>query len=179
MKKILLRYLSASALILTSLFCFQAGDANTLPEEKIKAAYVYNFLKFTYWPEIQRETFNLCVLGENSVTESLENIAGKTVKGRLIVIQRVSVSNRNILNGKCDAIFATNIDRSTLRQLIEIVGDKSILLISDLPYAFDEMADIQIFTTPNRVAFKINMSQAKKRNILFSSQMLKLAYVVR
>ena len=55
-------------------------------EYQIKAAFIYNFLKFVDWPRDAlpdgSETINICVLRDDPFADALESIKGKTVKFR-------------------------------------------------------------------------------------------------
>ena len=65
-----------------------AGEEISL--EKLKAAYVYNFLKFTTWPEVNgRETpLQLCLgNADASLQHAFASLQGQQVNGRTIVVR--------------------------------------------------------------------------------------------
>ena len=70
-------------------------------EYQIKAAYLYNFLKYVDWPEPVNRTFMICVAGQNpfgSVLDALTNnerVRGNPVKTELILG----------FEPRCDVIF--------------------------------------------------------------------------
>lgn len=142
-------------------------------EERIKAAFVYRFTQYTKWPKPLGDTLYLCVYGDTEVTESVKEYAGRTVQGRKLEI--IHLSNTVEQPKECHAVFVGSDDRTFLREISEFNGSKPVLLISDIPGALDENIDIALSTEPNRIAFSINLTQAKKRHFSFSGQMLKLA----
>src|ERR1700704_2970715 len=81
----------AGAVFLLGLLCASAAPAQNLTEPSLKAAFVYNFAKFTEWPSDAlpaTASFTACVLGDGPVMDALE----RTVKGRLLSGRSVSVS---------------------------------------------------------------------------------------
>ena len=45
------------------------AQADELPEYRLKAAFVYNFIAFTDWPADVAPTLNLCIVGADRETE--------------------------------------------------------------------------------------------------------------
>ena len=63
-------------------------------EYLVKAAFLYNFAKFTVWPATafaNRETpLRLCLLGKDPFQGALDSLAGKTVRKRKLEIHRLA-----------------------------------------------------------------------------------------
>lgn len=81
-------------LILTFLFiCIPALAQDALPEYQVKAAYLFNFLKFVEWPEDafpdQLAPIVIGISGDDPFGNALPQvIIGKTVQGRDLVIHK-------------------------------------------------------------------------------------------
>ncbi|WP_163338675.1 YfiR family protein [Desulfopila sp. IMCC35008] len=165
------------ASLLAAMLCLQPVRAGTVVEEDLKAAFVYRFTQYTKWPISPEKEFRLCLYGSTEVTKAIEQLSGRLIQGSPLSITRPS--SGNIPEGKCHAAFLGVEDRNQLRSLVQSRADQPILLISDMPGAFDERIDIALFTEPNRVSFSINRTQAHDRMLTFSSQMLKLANKIR
>lgn len=76
--------------------------ASATNEDKIKAAYIYNFLKFVTWPDTSfadaKSPLRVCVAGEGTVPDLIKTlIAGKEVKGRTVEVQNASSSGCHLL----------------------------------------------------------------------------------
>ena len=67
------------------------ASAQDVTESALKAAFIYNFAKFTEWPAdvlSGAEPFVLCVLGDSTVSDALE----RTVKARVLAGHSLTVS---------------------------------------------------------------------------------------
>ncbi len=67
------------------------ASAQDVTEPALKAAFIYNFAKFTEWPADvmpAAEPFVMCVLGDAAVGDALE----RAVKGRELAGRRMTVS---------------------------------------------------------------------------------------
>ena len=91
----------------------------TAREYKIKAAFLYNFAKFTEWPEDQFEDpaapLRVCVLGQDPFGEQLYSIAGKNVRGR-----QVAISSLSHLEGTdlCHLLFISVSEAMNLKRMV-------------------------------------------------------------
>lgn len=164
-------------LLLAVLLLLQPVMAATVVEEDLKAAFVYRFTQYTKWPMLPDKEFRLCLYGSTEVTKAIEQLSGRLIQGTPLSVTRPS--SGTIPEGQCNAAFLGVEDRNELRTLVRSRADQPILLISDMPGAFDESIDIALLTEPNRVSFSINRTQARDRMLTFSSQMLKLANKIR
>ena len=76
-------------------FLFAASSAVAQSEEGIRAAFIYNFAKFTEWPD---KTFasdstpiTIGFVGADSLADTFEkNVQGKNARGRDIAVKRLS-----------------------------------------------------------------------------------------
>src|SRR5207248_8271713 len=87
------RLFSLAALLSVACFYFQAphqASAQSLSsrEYEIKAAYLYNFIKYVVWPSYG-DTISIGVLGSDPFGPALAPLNGKTVKGRRLVIKHL------------------------------------------------------------------------------------------
>lgn len=170
----LLLFLFTAALMLSQP---AKGASITANEDGLKAAFVFRFAQFTTWLEPPGGEFRLCLFGNGKVMEMIERYSGRSLRGSTLTTIRPSANV--ISKDQCDVAFISILDRDTFRNLLNSRGDQSILLISDIPGAFEENIDIALSTEPNKISFSINLIQAKSRMFSFSGQMLKLAQRVR
>src|SRR2546427_13179053 len=95
--------------------CFQVphqASAQSLSsrEYEIKAAYLYNFVKYVDWPS-SGDTITIGVLGGNPFGSALASLNGKVVKGRRLVIKELeSVRDAQ----KCQILFVSSSEKSRL-----------------------------------------------------------------
>lgn len=149
-------------------------------EYAIKAACLFNFLRFVDWPAQalpdSSPTLTIGVLGKNPFGPALDTLNGKSVKGKTLVVRQVS-GIREIQS--CQVLFISASERDHLRQILEAVQGQSILTIGDVD-GFTRNGGIINFTTDeNKVRFEINPGAAERARLAVSSQLLKLAKIVK
>jgi hypothetical protein len=88
------RRCAAAVVVAAFMLCASAGGAQDVTESSLKAAFIYNFAKFTEWPQDilpVTATFTACVLGDSPIRDALERAAkGHQVMGRGIACRRSS-----------------------------------------------------------------------------------------
>ena len=89
-------------------------------EYKVKAVYLYNFIKFVDWPSESIENtdlpFRICVLGKNPFGDLLSPLEEKSAKGRsLVLASRDGVEEA----GDCHVLFISSSERRDLPRLIK------------------------------------------------------------
>ena len=167
----------ALLLILLSLAPATAtADNASHTEQRIKAAFLYNFSRFVVWPDTalrDRTEFSLCTLGNTLIEEQLDTLNGKTVHSKTLVIKRLN-KPEDTLN--CQLVFIGQTDRfdETLRMLKE----QPVLTVSDTPAFTEKGGMIQFKLVDNKVRFRINVDAARTAGLEISSKLLSLAISV-
>jgi hypothetical protein len=91
-------------------------------EPALKAAFLYNFVKFTDWPADAAPSdaaIRLCVLGDEAVGTALEQtVKNHQVDGHPLTMARVNVDGAL---RSCHLLYVTGLDRRRSMQLIERV----------------------------------------------------------
>ena len=149
-------------------------------EYLIKAAFLYNFIKFVDWPS---ESFkngaapvNLCVLGDDPFGEALDTIRNKRVKGRRLVIKRVRRVEQ--IEG-AHLLFISTSEKGRVKQILKSLADAPVLTISEMEGFGQNGGIINFITVDNKIQFEINSEKAQQHRLKISSQLLKLARIVR
>jgi len=170
------------ALILARLFCGPNASAESTQNKEylIKAAFLYNFIKFVDWPsesfKNEADPIKLYILGDDPFGEALETIGDKTVKGRRLVVKRVQRVEE--IEGT-HLLFISSSEKGRVKQILQSLRDSPVLTISEME-RFGQMGGIINFiTVEDKVRFEINPEQAEQNKLKISSQLLKLARIVR
>jgi hypothetical protein len=149
-------------------------------EYLIKAAFLYNFIKFVDWPS---ESFkndaapiNLCVLGDDPFGEALDTIRNKRVKGRRLVIKRVQRVEQ--IEG-VHLLFISASEKRRVKQILRSLTDAPVLTVSEMEGFGQQGGIINFITVDNKIQFEINSDEAQQHKLKISSQLLKLARIVR
>jgi hypothetical protein len=170
--------LFAMVMLFFALGCLAyADDAPT--EHQVKSAFLYNFAKFVEWPPgalgDERSSFNLCVLGGGeSFIGTRDLLAGKTVKGRKLVVKQVETP----ANAQdCHILFVSA--EETRGTSPELTGLKSAVLnVGEADDFIKRGGIINLVRVENKFRFEINRSAGERAGFRFSSQLLKLAIIV-
>lgn len=181
------RFPRRSLLIVTILACAIAIGATHAHaqlsidrEYQIKAAFLYNFAKFVEWPNgavpESGAPLPLCVLGDDPFGEALNSVEGKIVRGRRLVVRRLAAPPRP---GACDILFISSSEKERVPQILDALKGSSVLTVSDLDNFARLGGIIMLVVESNRVGFRINVDAAEAARLKISSQLLKLATVIR
>ena len=156
-----------------------AEEAPQGPSEyQVKAAFLYNFLKFVDWPATPAEQMGpieLCVLGKDPFGGALERVVdGKTVNGRPLTIRRIG----DIAAARsCHVLFVSASEAGRVREITKAVHTWSVLTVSEID-RFSERGGIVTFLMEGqRVRFRINPKAAASAGLKISSKLLQLAVV--
>ena len=156
------------------------AESLLLREYQIKAAFLYNFVKFVEWPDEAlpdpSAPIALCVLGEDPFGVALESINDKTVKGRQLMVKRfVGLQDLKV----CHILFISPSEEKDLAQILASLKNSSILTVGETE-GFTQFGGIISFTMEsNKIRFEINEDAAGRAGLKISSKLLNLAKVVR
>jgi hypothetical protein len=166
----------AGAVFSVVLLCTSAGRAQDVTESSLKAAFVYNFAKFTEWPPDvlpPTATFAACVLGDSPTRDALDRI----VKGRLLSGRTISVSEVQFGAGlrSCHLLYMSGVSRAQVTAVVVALRGVPVLTISDSDDFARGGGIAQMFVENGKIRFDINLDVAKEARLQLSSKLLALA----
>jgi hypothetical protein len=156
------------------------GQSASTSEYEIKAAFLFNFAKFVEWPEsVMGETngsFIIGILGRDPFDGALDQTIGdKTVKGKTIVIKRF----RHLVDLQyCHILFISESEKDNLQEILNRIGDESILTVGDMPDFAKNGGMIQLYTENDKVRFAIRLTATERANLKLSAKLLNLAKII-
>ena len=145
-------------------------------EAQLKAAFIYRFAQFTQWPPPPLREFNYCVAGDRELQEAMKAVALKPLAGLAARVHVLSSPNQA---GVCQLLVLGFSERSVLQLWQDGLVEEPVLVVGATAESFRAGAAIALVVEPNGMAFRINHTEAKRRGLVLSSQMLKLAREVR
>lgn len=153
-----------------------AVNAQSADIYQLKAALLYNFTKFTKWPNGSiNKSMAVCYFSE-LYKPGMERLSGKKISQLKISIKQIK--NINDVD-QCNLLFIDKSQREILNRLFIKVKGKPILTVSDISGFYDEGGMIEITVRDNRLRFLIDLEAVGGSDIVLSSQMLKLAVEVK
>jgi hypothetical protein len=176
------RLLLSTAAVACVLFAVPWSPAqNRKPTDyQVKAVYLYNFGRFVEWPArvtTGQDSFTICILGQDPFGPTLDaTLAGETIAGRAVSARRISKLQELV---DCRILFLSSADGDSLNKLIEAGGKHAVLTVSDMPDFASRGGMIQFVLEGKRVRFEVNLTAAQNAGLTLSSELLKVATVVR
>ena len=146
--------------------------SEALPEFRVKAAFVYNFIAFTEWPDTVGTTLSLCMYGQSPLNEEIDLLQGRRVKERQI-ITRKEVGIEDLKN--CQIVFIPNAAINNLPDILNTLSNEPILTIADIKDASSQGIAISMSAVKNKIRFEANLKAAQLAGLDISSKLLRLA----
>jgi hypothetical protein len=171
-----LRRVGALGLVLALAWPGSTWAQNAAADEaKVKAGFVFNFIKFTQWPPVrntQGVPLHLCTPGDAALPGALELLQGRAVAGRTVEVRRRVPAGEW---RQCDVMFLGEGDAAVLDGVLRQLGTAPVLTVGDLPGFVASGGMIGLRIESDRVRFDINLVPAQRAGLAFNSQMLQLA----
>lgn len=160
-------------LIVLCLLPVMRGSAeHVIPISDMRAAYLYNFVVFTEWPDTGRDAINICLLPSQATLVNVRLLASKQINGRSLRI--IEPSNRDA--GECQLLYiGQTMDPGTRQTLARLAGSP-VLTVGE---GSQTQAMIQMNVENKRLSFNVDLIQSRRANLTISSKLLRLAKTVR
>lgn len=166
-----LRHLLALVLMVGAALTLSLPVRATSREYEIKAAFVYNFLRFVQWPS-PANTMVVGVLGADPFEGGLRDFEAKPLAGKSINVKILT----NVKDAKnCNVVYVARSEQGELDKTLSALKGTPVLTISDIPQFADHGGAIALTIEQNRVRFIINTDTLKEGSMKASAQLLKLA----
>lgn len=169
-----MKRLLAASLLLAAAPPLVRPAAQDIPAEyRVKAAYLYNFVKFVEWPpEAATGPLVICVAGRNPFGTVLQDIvrneliAGRPIEARVILEP----------DDACDVVFVPQ--GATTGAYLRGAAGKPMLTVGESLTFLGQggIASFYINETGN-VRFEINPEAAERAKLRISSRLLQLARI--
>jgi hypothetical protein len=145
-----------------------SGEPNAI-EYEVKAAFLFNFLKFVDWPAAPDGPWVIGVVGAGSFTGILEDtVRGKTVKGFPVTVKRLP--GISAARG-CHIVFVP------MRVQAAFAPPPGVLTVGDDLHFLDAGGIVGFYLEEGKVRFEIQADAAKAAGLRVSAQLLKLGKI--
>ncbi len=179
-------------LLLLSVFTTGAESAETASREyQIKAAFLYNFLKFVEWPKDNapdgNEPIIISIIGQDIFKNAFVNLEQMDINGRKAVVTKFkgfeeagqkehSEPHPQIETiKKSHLLFICPSEKKYMEEILKSVQNKGILTVADTEGFLQAGGIINLLTEEQKVRFEVNISAAKQAEIEIRSKLLRLA----
>jgi len=180
-----IRRVAWAALMLLVAGLLQRGDGyaaerkiSAPTEYQVKAAFVYNFIKFVEWPlrgqggNVTEDTVRLCVLGDPPDKATFAALDGQEIMGKrlsLVFLQGPEESRG------CQVLFLPSTVSNKLPEVLEVLQGQPTLTIGDTEGYARRGVMINMYLDNKRVRFEINAETSGAAGLRISAKLLNLA----
>lgn len=163
------------------LMCWSAAvQADVTLEQRVKAAFLFNFAKFTSWPGEKLAggdaAIQFCVPEGDALIPALEEaLSGKTIDTHPLVLRQVS---RAETYRSCHVAYLGAQESEHLPPLLGTLAGSGVLTVYEGAGA-ERNGVVRFYLEDRKVRFEINEAAAERERLQLSSRLLGVASVVR
>lgn len=146
-------------------------------EYQIKAAFLYNFVKFVQWPTQAyagpASPIVIGVLGENVFDDELQ----KAIQDKIIAHHPLQFKKFDSVTEvtNCQVLFISASEKKRFPEILGALRGKSILTVGESSEFLQAGGVINFVIVDLKVRFQINNESARKVGLIISSDLLNLA----
>ena len=172
-------------LILVMLCGYAYSETEQEQEYKVKAAFLYNFIKFIEWPPTkltEEKTISIGIIGTNPFGKAFEPVLDKKIGENKIALKLFKSLEQSKLTSEqitdirnCHVLFICESEKKQFKEIIKIVKDHNVLTVGDTKGFLESGGVINFLIADQKVSFEINNYVAKQSKLNVRSQLLRLA----
>ncbi len=159
--------------ILINVFC-SVNSVAQVNRTKMVGAYVYNFSRYTFWPdEAKLDSFRILLITTNSelITEFNQFSKSQKTKNKPISL-RVQSTVPNYFHKSLNMIFLDQEKSALFAELNKRIEDKPILLVTD-NFIGKQLVMINIYDSPKQeLQFEVNKANVINHNLRIDPEIL-------
>ena len=161
-------------------------------EYQLKAAFLYNFIKFVDWPEKAADSnqVTIGIISKEPLVNLFEPLKDKKVKNKNVLIkqlpsfeeiQKLGGQNKKAADEqiesikKCHLLLICSSETVYIKDILGQLKDTNILTVGETENFLKEGGIINFVVEDKKVRFEINLDASDKAKLKISSQLLQLA----
>jgi len=152
------------------------ASAQDVTEPSLKAALVFNFARFTEWPDDvlpPESSFEACVFGPSPVGDALS----RTAKDHLLAGHRVTVTRiaRDGTFRSCHLLYVSSATNEDVARIAAAAKGIPVLTIVDIEGVTVVGGIARVYVENGKLRFDLDQGLAKRSRLQLSSRLLSLA----
>ncbi len=152
-----------------------------ISEAELKGAFIFNFGKYVEWPAealgASPGELILCLVGpQNELFNVLSEKQGKTVQSRVL---RVRAARRDENLKTCHLLVIDESEGEHIEGILRRSAGNPVLTINGSGRFLEAGGIIGLVTVDDKLRFDVNLTAARKNNLVVSSSLLRLARTVK
>ena len=163
-----MRHLHVLLLVLSAAAALHAQEVSL--EYQLKAAYLFNFVKFVEWPSAAGPgPLVICVAGRNPFGGALaETVRGEYVNDRILATRVISMPEPG-----CHVVFLPH--GVAAMAYLRAARDSPTLTVGESPEFIAEGGIVNFIAEQGKIRFQISPVAAERADLRISSHLLRLA----
>ena len=158
-----------------------AQEGQATRKEKVKVAFIYNFAKFTTWPEGSFESlppgsFPICLVGSEPLGSLLDKLTGKKIINDRTILIRKNPSQEVLKS--CRILYISASESAQLDDLLKTLNGHPVLTIGNTEGYAKRGVGINLIEKNEKLGFEINRKAILKSGLTLSSELLALGVLV-
>jgi hypothetical protein len=161
----------------------EEGDKAT-KEYLVKAAYLYNFVKFVQWPGAQAlaqtHNANICIMGQDNFGSALD-LFKKASSPQLTLNVKRDITENEITD--CHILFISKSEEGRVSSILSRINNRPVLTVSALKGFADEGGIVEMVKvektvglfSKDKINLRINVRAAEAENLRIDAQLLEIA----
>ncbi|HKY92376.1 MAG TPA: YfiR family protein [Nevskiaceae bacterium] len=152
-----------------------AGGGDAELERRVKAAFVFNFVKFVTWPPARApapgQPYVLCVVDADAFARTMSGtVRDKRVEGRPLVVKEIQAG---ATMAECHVAYLGPRDAAATQAVLDAAG-QGVLTVHEADAPVPDGV-VRFFLQDRRVRFEVNVPAAARRQLELSSRLLSVA----
>ena len=157
-----------------------ANKPNSLSEQQVKAAFLFNFIKFIEWPAgafpDKNSPIVIGIIGDDPVGRGLEQyLQNKSIGGRELVMRQIEWPGE--IRGVHILLLCAS-EAKAASAILACLKGTSVLTVGETDRFGKQGGIINFYIEENKVRFEINIDAAGQARLKISSQLLSLAKII-
>lgn len=160
---------------------FSASAADAALEYKVKAGFIYNFIKFVEWPVTALSASNssvvVGVLADDLAASVLQQaLAGKSVNGHALEVRLLKETHEA---GDCHLVFIGRAQEGRVKDILEQLKAAPVLTVSEIDQFGQRGGMINLVRNDDSFRFEINLKALERAGLKISSRLSSQATIVK
>jgi hypothetical protein len=174
-----LRFLSAVTVAILSFVALARADPAL--EYKVKAGFLFNFIRFVEWPARSFSETNspvvIGVLSDDSAAPVLQQaLAGKSVDNRPLEVRLIAEAGEA---RACHILFLGRDRKHQAGEILERLKGAAVLTVSEIEQFCQRGGMLNFVRQDESFRFEINLESAKRADLKISSRLSSMATIIK
>lgn len=151
----------------------------TTKEQTLTVAFIYNFLKFTDWPQtaMSGETVKICIADSTPFRNEFDAIAGRLAQNKTVEIESIELGE-NL--SECKLLFLPMEEKPLrIREWLKNSANLPILTVGNQDTFLEMGGMVMLVGDAGHMQFEVSLSPVKRVGLTLNSQLLSIALKVR